>query len=311
MEFRNVGFSGLRVSVAGLGCNNFGMRLDQEKTQAVVDKAIDLGVTLFDTADVYGGGQSEVMLGKALGDRRQDVIVATKFGSPMGEGPYKAGGSRRYIMAACEASLKRLGTDYIDLYQIHRPDASTPLEETMRALEDLVRSGKVRYIGHSNFAGWQAAEAHAVAKYERIAPFISAQNEYSLLNRKIDGDLVPALQQYNVGLLPYFPLASGLLTGKYTQGQEPPAGTRLAAWGPRAGRMLSDRNFETIEKLTTFAQTRGHTILDLAMGWLASKSFVPSVIAGATSPEQIAQNVAALEWRLTPEEKAGGDKITV
>ncbi|HMS58594.1 MAG TPA: aldo/keto reductase [Tepidiformaceae bacterium] len=310
MEFRNVGFSGLRVSVAGLGCNNFGMRLDQEKTQAVVDKAIDLGVTLFDTADVYGGGQSEVMLGKALGDRRQDVIVATKFGSPMGEGPYKAGGSRRYIMAACEASLKRLGTDYIDLYQIHRPDASTPLEETMRALEDLVRSGKVRYIGHSNFAGWQAAEAHAVAKYERIAPFISAQNEYSLLNRKIDGDLVPALQQYNVGLLPYFPLASGLLTGKYTQGQEPPAGTRLAAWGPRAGRMLSDRNFETIEKLTTFAQTRGHTILDLAMGWLASKSFVPSVIAGATSPEQIAQNVAALEWRLTPGEMAEVDKIT-
>lgn len=180
----------------------------------------------------------------------------------------------------------------------------------MRALEDLVRSGKVRYIGHSNFAGWQTAEANAVAKYERIAPFISAQNEYSLLNRKIDGDLVPALQQYNVGLLPYFPLASGLLTGKYTQGQEPPAGTRLAAWGPRAGRMLSDRNFETIEKLTTFAQTRGHSILDLAMGWLASKSFVPSVIAGATSPEQIAQNVAALEWRLTPEEMAEVDKIT-
>lgn len=310
MEIRNLGRSGLRVSVAGLGCNNFGMRIDMERTQAVVDKAVEVGVTLFDTADIYGGGHSEEMLGKALGGRRHDVVIATKFGMKAGEGPFRSGASRRYIVAACEASLRRLGTDYIDLYQVHTPDPLTPIEETMQALDDLVRAGKVRYLGHSNFAGWQTAEAHYIARYEHLTPFVSAQNEYSLLQRSVERELVPTLHAYGVGLLPFFPLASGLLTGKYRQGEAPPEGTRLAAWGPRGQRALNDRNFELLTKLENFAQERGHTVLELALGWLASKSYVPSVIAGATSPEQVAQNAAAVEWRLTPEESAAVDQIT-
>ncbi|MBI2764280.1 MAG: aldo/keto reductase [Chloroflexi bacterium] len=310
MEIRNLGRSGLRVSVAGLGCNNFGMRIDMERTHAVVDKAVEVGVTLFDTADIYGGGHSEEMLGKALGGRRHDVVIATKFGMKAGEGPFRSGASRRYIVAACEASLRRLGTDYIDLYQVHTPDPLTPIEETMQALDDLVRAGKVRYLGHSNFAGWQTAEAHYIARYEHLTPFVSAQNEYSLLQRSVERELVPTLHAYGVGLLPFFPLASGLLTGKYRQGEAPPEGTRLAAWGPRGQRALNDRNFELLTKLENFAQERGHTVLELALGWLASKSYVPSVIAGATSPEQVAQNAAAVEWRLTPEESAAVDQIT-
>jgi aryl-alcohol dehydrogenase-like predicted oxidoreductase len=309
LEFRNLGNSGLQVSVVGLGCNNFGMRLDLDGTKNVIAAAIDEGINLLDTADVYGGrGKSEEMMGVALKGRRHEVVLATKFASPMGEGPMKAGGSRKWIMEAVEDSLRRLQTDYIDLYQVHRPDDKTPIEETMRALDDLVKQGKVRYIGHSNFSGWMTAEAHYVAKYEQMAPFISAQNEWSLINRRVEHDLVPACARFNVGILPYFPLASGLLTGKYRRGQDAPEGTRLSA-GAFGARMLTDKNFDTVEKLEAFAQQRGHSLLELAMGWLASQPTVGSVIAGATKPEQVKANVEAGNWRLTAEEMAEVDTL--
>ena len=311
MEYRNLGRSGLQVSVVGLGCNNFGMRCDFDQSEKVVNAAIDAGITLFDTADVYGGqGKSEEFLGRILKGKRDSVVVATKWGMKMGEGPHKSGGSRKYIMAAVEDSLRRLQTDYIDLYQFHRPDPTTPIDETLRAFDDLVSSGKVRYIGHSNFAGWQAAEAHFVAQKGNYTPFISAQNEYNLLERRIEGELVPACNAYGLSVLPFFPLASGFLTGKYRQGQDLPAGTRLANAGPMAARVLTDKNYEMLNKLEAFAEARGKTMLDLAIGWLGSLSHVGSVIAGATKPEQIAQNVAAGNWRLTPEEIAEVDAIS-
>ena len=311
MEYRNLGRSGLQVSVVGLGCNNFGMRCDFDQSETVVNAAIDAGITLFDTADVYGGqGKSEEFLGRILKGKRDSVVVATKWGMKMGEGPHKSGGSRKYIMAAVEDSLRRLQTDYVDLYQFHRPDPTTPIDETLRALDDLVSSGKVRYIGHSNFAGWQAAEAHFVAQKGNYTPFISAQNEYNLLERRIEGELVPACNAYGLSVLPFFPLASGFLTGKYRQGQDLPAGTRLANAGPMAARVLTDKNYEMLNKLEAFAEARGKTMLDLAIGWLGSLSHVGSVIAGATKPEQIAQNVAAGNWRLTQEEIAEVDAIS-
>ncbi len=311
MEFKNLGRSGLQVSVVGLGCNNFGRRCDQQQTNIVVGKALDSGITLFDTADVYGpGGLSEEFLGKALAGKRQDVIVATKFRGQMGEGPMRSGASRRYIVQACEASLKRLGTDYIDLYQIHSPDPKTPIDETLSALDDLVTQGKVRYVGHSNFSGWQATEAHWVAKTEHLTPFVSAQNEYSLLDRRIESELVPACNAYSVSVLPYFPLASGFLTGKYHQGEPMPEGTRLAMMGPMASRVMTERNWEVLGKLSSFAEDKGHSMVDLAIGWLASLSHVASVIAGATRPEQVEQNVAAGGWRLNAEELAEIDAIT-
>ena len=310
MEYRNLGNSGLQVSIVGLGCNNFGRRCDADATAGIVQKALDLGVTLFDTADVYGPrGLSEEYLGRALKGKRQDVIIATKFASPMGEGPFMAGGSRRYIINAVEASLKRLGTDYIDLYQIHRPDPKTPLEETMRALDDLVRQGKVRYIGHSNFSGWQTAQAHYLAKMEHLTPFISAQNQYNLLERGVEAELAPACKEFGVSILPFFPLASGFLTGKYRKGEPMPEGARLTAMGPAAERMLNDRNWQTLGGLSEFAEGHGHSMLDLAIGWLASLPYVGSVIAGATRPEQVEQNVAAGEWHLTADELAEVDKI--
>ncbi|MBE0609067.1 MAG: aldo/keto reductase [Dehalococcoidia bacterium] len=311
MEYRHLGRSGLQVSAVGLGCNNFGMRCDFDQSKAVVHQALEAGITLFDTADVYGGqGKSEEFLGKILKGNRQDVVIATKFGMKMGDGPHKSGGSRKYIMSAVEDSLRRLDTDYIDLYQMHRPDPETPMEETLRALDDLVRSGKVRYIGNSNYAGWQAAEAHYVAKQANLTPFISAQNEYNLLDRRIEAELVPACNAYGLQVLPFFPLASGFLTGKYRQGQDLPAGTRLANAGPMAARVLTEKNFETLGKLEAFADARGKTMLDLAIGWLASLSHVGSVIAGATRPEQIDQNVAAGGWKLTAEELAEVDAIS-
>ncbi len=312
MEYRNLGRSGLQVSVVGLGCNNFGRRCDLDATKQVVDKAIDLGITLFDTANIYGpGGLSEEYLGQALGSRRQDVIVATKFAGPMGEGPMRSGGSRKHIVDACEASLRRLGTDCIDLYQVHFPDTTTPIEETMRALDDLVRAGKVRYLGHSNFSGWQTAECHYVAKAEHLAPFISAQNQYSLLDRAVERELAPACQKFGLGILPYFPLASGFLTGKYRRDQPPPEGARLSnpAMQGMASRILNDRNWDKLEKLEEFAQSHGKTMVDLAIGWLASKPYVGSVIAGATKPEQVDSNVTAGDWKLTPEEMAAVDAI--
>ena len=310
MEYRNVGRSGLAVSVAGLGCNNFGMRIDKEQTAAVVHRALELGVTLFDTADIYGGTRSEEFLGAALGDRRKNVVVATKFVGPVGEGPLNRGASRRHVFDAVENSLRRLGTDWIDLYQIHFPDVTTPIEETLRALDDLVKQGKVRYIGCSNFAAWQVVEAQWTARTEHFVPLISAQSEYNLLNRRIERELVPACQEYELGILPYFPLASGFLSGKYRPGEKPPEGTRLAAWGPRGEEVLSERNFAILGALEQFAEARGKTVLDVAIGWLASHPYVPSVIAGATKPEQVEENVKAAEWRLTPEEVSEIDGIT-
>ncbi|MFI5314154.1 MAG: aldo/keto reductase [Myxococcota bacterium] len=309
MEHKSLGRSGLRVSVVGLGCNNFGQRCDQAQTRAVVAKALDLGVTLFDTADVYGGqGVSEEYLGKALESRRADVIVATKFGMPMGDGSLKRGGSRRWVMQAAENSLRRLGTDYIDLYQIHLPDAGTPIEETLRALDDLVRQGKVRYLGCSNYAGWQVVEAAWTARSASLSPFVSAQNFYNLLERNVERELVPACNTYGLGVLPYFPLASGLLTGKYRRGEAAPEGTRLSA--PRFGKSaLTDKNFDKLEKLAGFAADAGHSLLELAIGWLASQSHVSSVIAGATKPEQVEQNVRAAERKLSPAELARVNEV--
>ncbi|MCE9649838.1 MAG: aldo/keto reductase [Parvibaculum sp.] len=311
MRMKSLGRSGLKVSVTGLGCNNFGMRIDQAATDEVVAKALDLGITLFDTADAYGNkGGSETMLGKALGNRRKDIVLATKFGLPMGEGDLMKGASRRYIVNAVEASLKRLGTDYIDLYQVHFPDPETPIDETLAALDDLIEAGKVRYIGSSNFAGWQLAESWYIAKDLGTAKFVSAQNHYNLLDRKIEQELVPATKAYGASVLPYFPLASGMLTGKYKRDQALPNDGRLTAWGERGKAILSDANFDLVEKLTAFAEARGRSLLDLAFGWLASQPHVASVIAGATKPEQVEQNVKAGEWELGAEELAEVGKIS-
>jgi len=304
MEFRRLGQSGLTVSVVGLGTNNLGMKLDLEESRAVVDAALDAGITLFDTADSYGA--SEERLGQILEGRRDDVVLATKFGSDAsargnGNGAdWGARGSRRYVRKAVEASLRRLRTDWIDLYQIHRPDPQTPIEETLDVLSDLVREGKVRYLGHSNFSGFQTAHAEWTSRTAGLQRFVSAQNEYSWLDRTIEGDLVPALEEYGVGLLPYFPLASGLLTGKYRRGEDAPAGSRIAAWGMES--RLTDQAFDVIEKLEAYAAEHDATLLDLAMGGLAAQPTVSSVIAGATSPEQVASNVKAGLWKPTAEQ---------
>jgi aryl-alcohol dehydrogenase-like predicted oxidoreductase len=312
MCYRRLGASGLAVSVVGLGCNNLGRRLDLDGTRAVVDAALDQGVNLFDTADVYGSphGASEDLLGTVLQGRRDDVVIATKFGMDMGgaNGPdLGARGSRRYIARAVEASLRRLRTDHIDLYQIHRPDPLTPIEETLSALDDLVRAGKVRYLGNSNFAAWQVADADWVARTAHLTRFVSAQNEYSLLQRDVEAELVPACQRFGIGLLPYFPLASGLLTGKYRRGETAPAGTRMAQ--ERYGSWYARADWDTIEALEAFAEKRGVGLLDVAIGGLAAKPAVTSVIAGATSPKQVAANVAAGRWVPTAEDLAELDAI--
>jgi len=310
VEYRNLGDSGLKISLAGLGCNNFGMRCDTEQTRAVVHRALDEGVTFFDTADFYGNrGGSEELLGKALGKRRREVVVATKFGMAMGSGPYERGASRRYIVAAAEASLRRLDTDYLDVYQLHQPDPDTPQEETLAALDDLVRAGKVRYLGNSNFSGWQVADADWISRTRSLARYVSAQNQYNLLDRRIERDLVPACQKFGLGMLPYFPLASGFLTGKYRRGAEAPQGTRLALMQPMAKQVMTEQNFATLERLEEFARGRGHPLVELAMSWLACQPVVSSVISGATRPEQVTENVKACGWKLTHEELKEVDAI--
>ena len=299
METRKIG--SLEVSLVGLGCNNFGGRIDADATQQVVDAAIDAGITLFDTADVYGGsGKSEELLGRALGARRSQVVVATKFGMPMGDG--KAGAAPDYVRAACDDSLRRLGTDVIDLYQQHAPDPDVPIEDTLGALRELVDAGKVREIGCSNFTP---------DMLDASSGWVSVQNELSVLRRKGDAELIAACERNGLVILPYFPLASGMLTGKYRRGEEPPAGTRLAsAPEDRRARALSDRAFDLVERLEAFAAGRGHTLLELAMSWLAGLPRMGSVIAGATKPEQVRANVAAVGWDLTPDERAEVDRIT-
>ena len=311
MQFRNLGRSGLRVSLVGLGCNNFGGRIDLEATRKVVDAAIEHGITLFDTADIYGErGGSETALGEVLGARRKQIVLASKFGMDMDAEGVKKGGSRRYIMNAVEDSLRRLKTDWIDLYQLHRPDALTPVEETLRALDDLVRQGKVRYVGCSNVVPWQVADAHWTARDLGIPGFASAQDEYSLLKRGAEKDLIPAIAHYGMGLLPYFPLANGALTGKYKRGAAMPEGARLTKLPQRADEIFSADNWRRIEGLTAFAEQRGHTLVELAFSWLAAQPVVSSVIAGATRPEQVAANVKAADWALSAEDLAEIDKIT-
>jgi len=303
MTYRPLGQSGLMVSVVGLGCNAFGSRIDADRTQRVVDAALDAGITLFDTADTYGRGESEELLGRALGTRRDDVVVATKFGMDM-EGAngrdWGARASRRYVRKAVDASLRRLGTDWIDLYQLHQPDLVTPIEETMAAMSELVTEGKVRYLGCSNFAAWELVDAHWTAATSGYPPFVSAQNEYSLYNRSAEEELVPACERLGVSILPYFPLAYGLLTGKYRRGSAAPAGSRLEAQSAR----LENADFDRVEALEAFAADRGIGILDVAIGGLAAQPAVGSVIAGATRPEQVASNVEAGLWQPTAEDLA-------
>lgn len=309
MEIRNVGKSGLRVSAVGLGCNNFGRALDTEAARKVVHAAFDRGITLFDTADIYGErGGSETQLGELLGSRRKDIVLATKFGMPMSE--TKTGASRRYILEAVEDSLRRLRTDWIDLYQLHQPDPKTPIEETLRALDDLVRSGKVRYIGCSNLKAWQVVDASWTAQVRNLHGFISAQDEYSLLVRGAEAELIPALESRGMGLLPYFPLASGLLTGKYRHGADAPQGTRMAAIKRLADRFMTEENWQTVDALQAFCDARGCSLLELAFSWLLAQPCLSSVIAGATKPEQIEANVKAAGWKLSPEELAEIDRIT-
>jgi aryl-alcohol dehydrogenase-like predicted oxidoreductase len=311
MQIRNLGSSGLRVSVVGLGCNNFGMRIDLEGTRKVIHTALDAGITLFDTADIYGNrGGSETQMGEILGARRKDIVLATKFGMEMDAEGRMKGGARNYIVSALEASLKRLRTDWIDLYQMHRFDPLTPIEETLRALDDLVRAGKVRYIGCSNFAAWQVADARWSAKSAGAVPFVSAQDEYSLLERDHEKALIPALNHYGMGLLPFFPLACGMLTGKYRRNAELPAGARLTDTQRHQERYFTDANWGIVEALSAFAATRGHTLLELAFSWLAARAPVASVIAGATRPEQVAANVKAATWALSAAELAEVDRLS-
>jgi len=313
-EYRRVGNSGLSVSVVGLGCNNLGrtgtVTESQEGTDAVVHAALDAGITFFDVADTYGRepGLSESMLGQALGGRRNDAVIGTKFGMDMrganGE-DFGARGSRRYIIKAAEASLRRLGTDWIDLYQFHTPDPLTPIDETLSALEDLVSSGKVRYIGHSNRAGWQIAEAEYVARARGGARFISSQNHYNLLDRRAELEVTPAAEAYGIGVLPYFPLANGLLTGKYSAGKAP-EGSRLSHTRTN---LVHDADWEQLGAFSEFAAARGLSEVQVAFSWLAAQPSVSSVIAGATTPEQVRQNAAAVAWKPNHAELAELDDL--
>ena len=295
MQTRKIG--SLDVSVVGLGCNNFGWSVDEAATMAIVDAALDAGVTFFDTADIYGGTRSEEFLGRALGSRRNKVVIATKFGDKVEEG--KRGAAPAYIRQAIEDSLRRLGTDRIDLYQLHRPDPAVPIEDTLGALSDLVRAGKVREIGASNFPAEQIRRADAAGR--RGPRFVSVQNEYSLLHREPEGDVIPECEDLRIGFLPYFPLANGLLTGKYGRNKLAPAGTRIATVSYFSG-LLSGKNLETVEGLAAFAQSKGHSLLELAVSWLLARRVVASVIAGATAAGQVRANAAAAEWTLSAED---------
>jgi len=307
MEHRSLGGSGLRVSEVGLGCNNFGSSMDRPRVDAVVHQALESGVTFFDTAESYSRGVSEELLGAALGSRRDEVVIATKFGSRSFT-TTMAAGSRSNVIRACDDSLRRLGTDRIDLLYLHRPDPDTPVEETLTALDDMVHQGKIRYVAESGFAGWQVADAAHVAASSGVGRFVANQIEWNLLSRDVETEIVPACRHFGVGIIPYFPLASGLLTGKYRRDEEPPEGTRLAG-GSYFSSVLTDQNFDKVERLTTFAESKRRTLLELAIGWLLSQEGVASVIAGATSPEQLVANVESATWRLTADELAQVDSV--
>ena len=311
MEYRRLGKSGLEVSAIGLGTNNFGdnsrwpFHMGPDESAAVVHAALDAGVNTIDTANAYGAGRSEEYVGRALRGRREEAVIATKVHAAMGPGPNREGLSRKAIMREVEESLRRLGTDYIDLYQLHQVDPQTPIEETLRALDDLVRSGKVRYVGCSNFEAWRLCEAMWTSRSLGLAPMASVQPPYSLLDRGVEAELLPVCERYGVGVLPYFPLAHGLLTGKYGRGEPPPPGSRLAAHGAP----LEDADFDLIEALGAFAAERGRTLLELAFAWLLARPAVSSVIAGATSPDQVRANAATADWHLTAGDVAAVDAI--
>ena len=307
MDMKALGHSGLKVSAVGVGCMNFGLMCDQDTSTAIVDAALDAGVNFFDVADIYGGpgAKSETILGRALGARRRDIILATKFGAKLGGrgGAAENGGTRAYILQAVEQSLERLGTDYIDLYQHHFPDAGTPVEETLRALEDLIAQGKVRHLGCSNYTGPQLKAAAIAARTSGTHGFVSAQNRYSLLCRDVEKDLAPIAQGQQVGIIPYFPLESGLLSGKYRQGEKPPVDTRFGKWGGGGG-FVSTERWAIVDALAQYGESIDRSVLDLAIGWLAAQPYVSSVIAGVTRPEQVRQNVQAASWSPTPEQLA-------
>lgn len=313
MEYRNLGDSGLKVSVLGLGANNFGWWIDEHRSAAVINHALELGINYIDTADIYDKGRSEEYIGLTLRGRRTQVILATKFAGEMGEGPNDRGGSRWHMMRAVEASLKRLSTDYIDLYQVHFPDPTTPIEETLHGLDDLVKTGKVRYIGCSNFAGWQLSEAWWTSQVHHLNHFVTVQAKYNLLERQIEQDLVPCCRAHGVGVIPWGPLAGGFLTGKYRRGEQP--SQDLTAKRPKKAfvqiysGIMTDANWERLGKLEAFAKARGHRVSELAIAWLLSHPWLCTVIAGATGPEQLDQSLAGAEWKLTTEEVAEVEKI--
>lgn len=302
MEYRRLGNSGLEVSVIGLGTNNFGGRMDYAATEKVVHQCMEVGINFIDTSNSYGATKSEEFIGKAAKGSRDKVLLATKFASAMGQGPNQRGTSRKHILDEVEKSLKRLETDYIDLYYVHFPDQRTPIEETMRTLDDLVHQGKVRYIGCSNFASWQIAQAMEVAKAQHLEPFVCDQPQYSMLRRDVEKEVAPCCQVYGLGIIPFSPLASGFLTGKYQRGKPGPEGARLSGNSRQAASILTDANFDVLEGLENFAAERGHSMTDLAFGWLLANPLVSSVIAGATKPEQVTENAKAGTWRLTSED---------
>ncbi len=308
MKYRRIGNSGLKVSAIGLGGNNFGARADEETSVKIIKDALDMGINFIDTADMYSQGRSEELIGKAVKGKRSQAIIATKFGHPRTIGTDQLGGSRSYLMKAVDASLRRLNTDYIDLYYFHYPDPETPIQETLRALDDLVRSGKVRYTGCSNFAAWQLCDAVWTSRTYNLESFIVVQSRYNLLDRSIERELVPCCQHYGTGIIPWGPLASGFLTGKYLRGQKIPAGTRLANPPEIYGDILNDTNFGKLAKLEAFAKERGHIVGELAIAWLLSHPWLGSVIAGAMNKEQLSANIAAADWILTAEDIVHLDK---
>jgi aryl-alcohol dehydrogenase-like predicted oxidoreductase len=316
VDYKAIGSSGLVVSRIGLGCNNIGWTIDEEQSRRVIHKALGLGITLFDVADEYGEpfGNTERVVGKILKEMRKDVVIVTKFGLGKWLHPDPrpvARGSRHYVMRAVEDSLTRLGTDYIDVYMYHFPDPRTPIEETLRALDDIVRSGKARYIACSNQAGWQAVQAYWVARELRTHHFIASENHYSLLNRQMEKDLIPALRAVGMSLLPFFPLENGMLTGKYRRGQPAAEGDRLGADIFRQrNRLFTDRNFDIVENLSGFCLQRGHSLAELALAWLLAQPAIPAVCAGATKPEQVEQNVKAVDWQLGDEDLKTVNAIT-
>lgn len=306
MKYRQLGKSGLQVSAVGLGANNFGGRVDAKRTKSVLHAALDSGVNFIDTSNSYGGGLSEQYIGDALKGRREQAVIATKVSSRVAEGPNNSGNSRKHIFDQVDISLRKLQTDYLDLYQIHWWDPDTPLDETLRALDDLVRMGKVRYAGCSNFNAWQLCESDWISKTLSINAFVSVQPRYSMLYRQPEAELLPLCERYDIGVLPYYPLENGFLTGKYRRDAPAPEGTRLAA-DDRG--VFTDHNFDILEKLEDFCEQQGHTILELAFAWLLASPSVSSVIAGATRPEQIEANAASASWELSSDDLATVNSI--